>query len=64
MGKRPLDAYYKAIYCDALYTNLKRPNSYTKKAVHIIYDVKDDNTRGLFLLEANPTESSSKVWGE
>ncbi len=60
---RPLDAYYKAVYCDALYTSVKRGNSYTKEAVHIIYGVKDDNTRELLLLEVNPTESS-KVWGE
>lgn len=61
--QRALDAYYKVIYCDALYTNLKRANSYSKEAVHIIYGVKDDNTRELLLLEVNPTESS-QVWGE
>jgi len=60
--RRPLDAYYKAAYCDALYISLKRGNSYSKEAVHIIYGVKDDNTRELLLLEVNPTESS-KVWG-
>lgn len=60
---RPLDAYYKAIYCDAMYNNLKRGNSYTKEAVYIIYGVKEDNTRELLLLEVNPRESS-KVWGE
>ncbi|MEM9737816.1 MAG: transposase [Bacteroidota bacterium] len=62
--KRPLDANYKAIYCDALYTNLQLANSYSKEAVHITYGVKDDNTRELFLLEVvNPTENS-KVWRE
>ena len=61
--QRPLDAYYKTVYCDASYTSLKRGNSYSKEAVHIIYGVKDDNTRELLLLEVNPTESS-KVWGE
>src|SRR5690606_13486839 len=60
---RQLDAYYKLIYCDALYTTLKRGNSYTKEAVYIIYGLKADNTRELLLLEANPTESS-KVWQE
>jgi len=58
-----LDAYYKVIYCDALYTSLKRGNSYSKEAVHVIYGVKEDNTRELLLLEVNPTESSS-VWEE
>lgn len=61
--KRPLDAYYKVVYCDALYVNLKRNNSYSKEAVHVMYGVKEDNTRELLSLEANPTESS-RVWGE
>ena len=60
---RPLDAYYKAIYCDALFTTLKRGNSYSKEALYLIYGVKDDNTRELLLLEVNPTESGY-VWGE
>jgi putative transposase len=58
-----LDAYYKVIYCDALYVNLKRGNSFSKEAVHVIYGVKDDNTRELLLLEVNPTEGSN-MWGE
>ncbi len=61
--KRSLDAYYKAVFCDALFVTLKRGNSYSKEALHIIYGVKDDNTRELLLLEINPTESSS-IWGE
>ncbi len=60
---RPLDAYYKVIYCDALYASLKRGNSYSKEAVYIIYGVKEDNTRELLLLEVNPTESSA-LWQE
>jgi len=59
----PLDAYYKVIYCDALYTNVKRGNSYSKEALHIIYGVKEDNKRELLLLEVNPTEGS-RNWGE
>lgn len=58
-----LDAYYKVIYCDALYVSLKRGNFYSKEAVYVIYGVKDDNTRELLLLEVNPTEGSS-MWGE
>ncbi len=61
--KRPLDAYYKVLFCDAMYINLKRRNSYSKEAVYVIYGVKDDNTRELILLEVNPTESST-IWGE
>lgn len=61
--KSKLDAYYKVIYCDALYISLKRGNSYSKEALYLIYGVKDDNTRELILLEVNPTESSN-VWGE
>jgi transposase-like protein len=60
---RQLDAYYKVIYCDALYITLKRGNNYSKEAVHVIYGVKDDNTRELLLLDINPTESS-KVWSD
>ncbi len=60
---RQLDAYYKVIFCDALYVSLKRNNSYSKEAVHVIYGVKDDNTRELLLLEVNPTESHT-IWGD
>lgn len=60
---RKLDAYYKVIFCDAMYTSLKRGNSYSKEAVYIMYGVKDDNTRELLLLEVNPTEGSG-IWGE
>ncbi len=60
---QPLDAYYKVIYCDALFITLKRGNSYSKEAVYVIYGVKADNTRELILLEVNPSESSN-VWGE
>ena len=61
--KRQCDAYYKVIYCDALYISLKRNKSYSKEAVYVIYGVKDDNTRELLLLEVNPTESST-MWNE
>lgn len=61
--QRKLDAYYKVIFCDALYISLKRGNSYSKEAVYIMYGVKDDNTRELLLLEVNPTEGST-MWGE
>ena len=60
---RQLDAYYKVIFCDALYITLKRNNSYTKEAVYVMYGVKEDNTRELLLLEVNPTESAS-MWAE
>ncbi len=61
--QKKLDAYYKVIYCDALFVSLKRGNNYSKEAVYVIYGVKDDNTRELLLLEVNPSESSS-VWSE
>lgn len=61
--ERQLDCYYKAIFCDCLYTSLKRGNSYSKEAVYVIYGVKDDNTRELLLLEVNPTEGA-QMWGE
>jgi transposase-like protein len=58
-----LDAYDKVIYCDGLYANLKRHNSYSKEAIYVIYSIKEDNTRELLLLQVNPTESSS-LWQE
>jgi putative transposase len=60
--RKPLDAYYKVVYCDALYVSLKRGNSYSKEAVYVMFGVKDDNTRELLLLEVNPTEGP--VWAE
>jgi transposase-like protein len=60
--ERELDAYYKVVYCDALYVSLKRGNSYSKEAVYVSYGVKDDNTRELLLLEVNPREGSN-IWG-
>jgi len=59
--KRALDAYYKVVYCDALFTSLKRGKSYSDEAVYIMYGVKDDNSRELLLLEVNPTEGST-MW--
>jgi len=59
--KRSLDAYYKVVYCDALFTSLKRGKSYSHEAVYIMYGVKDDNSRELLLLEVNPTEGST-MW--
>jgi putative transposase len=56
-----LDAYYKVIFCDAIYVSIKRGGRYSKEAVYVAYGVKDDNTRELILLECNPTESST-VW--
>lgn len=58
-----LDSYYKVVYCDALYIPLKRLQSYSKEAVHVIFGVKEDNTRELLLVEVNPTEGA-EVWGE
>ena len=57
-----LDSTYKVVYCDALFTNLKRGNNYSKEAVHIMYGLKENNTRELLLLEVNPTEGSNN-WG-
>jgi len=60
--KMPLDSEYKTVYCDALFVTLKRGNSYSKEAVHIMYGVKQNNTRELLSLEVNPTEGSTN-WG-
>ena len=58
-----LESYYKVIFCDALYITLKRGDSYSKEAVHIMYGVREDNKRELLHLEVNPTEGASS-WGE
>lgn len=58
-----LESYYKVIFCDALYITLKRGDSYSKEAVHIIYGVREDNKRELLHLEINPTEGASS-WGQ
>ena len=55
----PLENYYKAVFCDAIYITLKRGDSYSKEAVHIIYGIREDNKRELLLLEVNPTEGSN-----
>ena len=59
----PLESYYKAVFCDALYITLRRGHSYAKEAVHIIYGVREDNKRELLSLSVNPTESASS-WAE
>lgn len=61
--KMVLQAYYKVVYCDALYITLRRGNSYSKEAVHIIYGVRDDNKRELLALSVYPTESN-ETWSE
>jgi transposase-like protein len=58
-----LESYYKVVFCDALYITLKRGDSYSKEAVHIMYGVREDNKRELLHLEVNPTEGASS-WGE
>lgn len=58
-----LENYYKVIFCDCIYITLRRDDSYSKEAVHIIYGVRDDNKRELLSLSVNPTESS-KSWAE
>ena len=46
-----LDPYYKVIYCDALYVSVKRKQfPIAKKAVHVIFGVKEDNTRELLIV--------------
>jgi transposase-like protein len=58
-----LDKSYKVIYMDALYQTLRREDSYSKEAVHIIYGVTENNKRELLSLSVNPTESSDS-WEE
>lgn len=58
-----LQPYYKVIYCDAMYITVKREDSYSKEALHIIFGVREDNKRELLDLFVNPTESAHS-WGE
>ena len=58
-----LDSYYKVAFCDALYMTVRRGDSYSKEAVHLIYGVREDNKRELLHLSINPTESCAS-WHE
>lgn len=53
-----LDSFYKTIYCDAQYQSLRRGNSYSKEAIHLIYGVDEHNYRRLLHLSVNPTEGA------
>ena len=43
--KTPLEPYYKVAYCDAIYITVRRGVSYAKEAVHMMYDVQQDDKR-------------------
>ena len=60
---KKLDSYYKVIYADALFQSLRRGDSYSKEALHIIIGVKEDNSKEVLYLGINPTESSNS-WEE
>lgn len=60
---KKLDSYYKVIYADALFQSLRRKDSYSKEALHIIIGVKEDNSKEVLYLGINPTESSNS-WEE
>ena len=50
---------YRLIYCDAQYQSLRRGDSYSKEAVHLIYGLDDNNYRKLLHISVNPTERSN-----
>ena len=54
-----LDKKFRLIYCDAQYQSLRRGDSYSKEAVHLIYGLDDNNYRKLLHISVNPTESSN-----
>lgn len=58
-----LESYYKVVYCDAMYMSLRRGDSYSKEAVHLIYGLRGDNKRELLSIEVSPTENAEN-WGE
>lgn len=58
-----LEDEYLTVFCDAIFITLKRNNSYSKEAVHIIYGVREDCKREVLYLSVNPTESASS-WAE
>jgi putative transposase len=58
-----LQKHYKVIYLDCLYQTLRRDDSYSKEAIHVVFGVRDDNYRELLYLNVNPTESSNS-WEE
>ena len=58
-----LDESYKVIYADCQYQSLRRGDSYSKEAIHLIYGVDKNNYRKLLHISVNPTESSNS-WEE
>jgi putative transposase len=60
---KTLDQSYKIIYLDCQYQSLRRGDSYSKEAIHLIYGVDNNNYRKLLHISVNPTESSSS-WEE
>jgi putative transposase len=61
--KTSLEAYYKVVYCDALYVTLRRGNSYSKEPVHIIYGLREDNKPEVLDISVNPSESANSWSG-
>jgi putative transposase len=58
-----LDKSYKVIYADCQYQSLRRGDSYSKEAIHLIYGVNSNNYRELLHISVNPTEGASS-WEE
>ena len=61
--EQKLDESYKVIYLDCQYQTLRREDSYSKEAIHLIYGVDNNNYRRLLHISVNPTESSNS-WEE
>lgn len=60
---KKLDKSYKVIYADCQYQSLRRGDSYSKEAIHLIYGVDNNNYRKLLHISVNPTESANS-WEE
>ena len=57
-----LERYYKAIFCDCIFVEVRRVDRYEKEAVYVSYGVREDNRREIISIDINPTESS-EYWG-
>ena len=57
----PLQASYKATFCDESYINRKRSNGRQRAVVNTIYGITEDNTRELLIMEIDSTQSED-IW--
>ncbi len=56
-----LEKEYLVVFCDVMFTSVRRGDSYSNEGVYIAYGVRTDGKRELLCLDVNPTESAN-LW--